>query len=138
MRSIGLFTVLLVVLGCHEAHPPSERVARDFVSAYYVEIDLAKALHYADGLAASKISESLRLTEGVPPGTAARKPRVETKLLRSEHDSLGDRYLFELTIKPDDFPQIIRKTMIRVHGQGAEWKVAQFYDDAVPSPEFLP
>ena len=130
MKPIVFLAVSLLLLPhCQKVPASAEQVARDFVESYYVEINLAQALTYTEGLAADRVNMSLQLTHGQAPDATALKPQVSTKLLTKEADALGDRYLFQLQIRPKNFEPFQRKIMVRVQPVGSGWKVAQFVDE---------
>ncbi len=124
----GIWFVCLLLFGCHAAPSASEQAARNFVDAYYVQINLPQALSFSDGLAANKIQTSVDLTKGVPPQEGDLRPKVSFKMIKKENDDLGERYLFELSIKPKNFSEITRQTVVRVRQTEAGWKVTQFSD----------
>ncbi|MDO8461434.1 MAG: hypothetical protein Q7S98_01095 [Deltaproteobacteria bacterium] len=135
MKRKKLFLGLLAIsfLGCSAAKSPSENVARQFVEAYYLKIDLNAAIKVCDGLALEKIRQEIQLREGQSISPDTRQPKVSYKKVKElvekeAGEALTEVYLFELTITPQDYASLKRISRVKVRQIGEDWKVIQFSD----------
>lgn len=122
-----LFLNILLVLNCSSL-VPSERVAYDFMEAYYVSADLQRAEQLASGLALEKIQSSVQLREGQTIDETTRRPEVSFKKIEGQVNGDEAVYLFLVTISPSDFQPIKKQSRLRIRLQEGVWKVTQFSD----------
>ncbi|MBI2082944.1 MAG: hypothetical protein HYT76_05190 [Deltaproteobacteria bacterium] len=116
-----------MVLNCSSL-VPSERVAYDFMEAYYVSADLQRAEQLASGLALEKIQSSVQLREGQTIDETTRRPEVSFKKIEGQVNGDEAVYLFLVTISPSDFQPIKKQSRLRIRLQEGVWKVTQFSD----------
>jgi hypothetical protein len=117
---------VLAIAGCQQ-QDEAMRVARGFVDAHYVAIDLESAKRFTSGLATKKIDEEQRLLQGVEAGETAEKPRVNYKILERRPEG-DDRvsFVFAGEARIPDSEVFTRKWLVTVRRENAAWKVSNF------------
>jgi hypothetical protein len=124
-----LFLSLFSIAACGKPTPPSEAVAKRFMDAYYVQINLPEAAKDCSGLALERVNSSIQLTQGVKPDSGNNKPKISYKLIEGKSDADEASYFFELKISPDGISPITQRTRLTVRKMEAgDWKVTQFFD----------
>jgi len=104
-------------------------VARRFVDAYYVRMDLRAAHNFCTGLAAHKVAEELRLTQGQAIDASTRQPRIRYKLREQRESGEGQvNFLFEGSIEVEDAGTDKRTWLVAMRRAGDSWKVSNFVE----------
>ncbi|HCU24050.1 MAG TPA: hypothetical protein DF383_03455 [Deltaproteobacteria bacterium] len=107
------------------AGPESEKIAKQFMDAYYVKIDLEAAKKVSSGLAAEKLEKQLVLIQGLPPDQGKDLPKVNFHLSSTgDATSTEASYIFEVDPHVQDVGK--RKVFVKLRQEGGEWKVSQF------------
>jgi hypothetical protein len=128
------FACLIVVMGffffvsCGTPKNPVERIGWDFMDAYYVNMDLSKALALADGVAADKIRQSEQFREGFSPDASAHRPRIDFEMTDSQILSEEATLLYDLSIHPEKSDPRKQRTRLKLRLKNNAWKVTQFSD----------
>lgn len=126
MKSLALILLIVFCVTCASAKDQSElKLARDFVDAYYVFADQAKALQLSTGQAAHLLNEELNLLKTV--GSKEDAYRSRTVLFALKKQSILAQqalFLFELTIKIPNFQD--RKELVMVSVDRKANKVKDF------------
>ena len=73
--------VLVLMTACRSDHTTARGTVESFLDAHYVAIDLERSKGMTSGLARHKVSEEIRLTEGVEIDDTTRKPIIRYELL---------------------------------------------------------
>jgi hypothetical protein len=116
-------------LGACNKGPEPEKVAKAFIEAYYVKIDLKGAKELSQGLAADKIANQMSLIEGVAPDTGANIPTVDTHLASTGEVTAEEAtYIFE--VKPQVQDVGARKVFVKLRQENGQWKVSQFTEES--------
>jgi hypothetical protein len=119
--------VLLLVTACGPDHTTPRGAAESFLDAHYVAIDLERSKDMTAGLARHKVSEEIRLTEGVEIDDATRKPIIRYELL--EERPSGDdaaQYLYQASISPEDVETFHRRWLLTVRREPDGWRVTNY------------
>jgi hypothetical protein len=127
-----LFFSLICLLGLSQCSKSTAKTkANDFLQAYYVEVNLQKALDLCHGLATFKIKQELDLGGGIAQSADMRQRKFTFKLLNTQKEG-SDRIHF--TYKYDiDFPQKpkmqgkIRLSLAQFEKKPF-WKIVNFVD----------
>lgn len=124
--SIAALFGLLATLGCHADPSTPQGRAELFIDAYYVEINLPRALEQTTGVARSKVEQNIELTKGQVVDESTPRPRVHYRFAEEHPD--GDTtvnyvYLADITADGDTSQ---RKFMLTVRRQDDGWKVTNF------------
>jgi hypothetical protein len=136
MRGRILTPVILVVaiIGCSRSNN-AEWVGDQFVQAYYVQIDQARALEFTTGLARERLQQELQqVTQLRRSGDFERaRPQVSYTLARTQPEGRQVLLIYDLTITPPQVAPILKKILIITERLGEEWKVINFTEtDARP------
>lgn len=115
-------------LGACSKAPEPEKIAKAFINAYYVQIDLKGAKAFTQGLASDKIDHQIGLMDGAAPDHGADIPKVDVHLA-STGDSSADEatYIFEVRPQVQDIGG--RKVFVKVRQDNGVWKVSQFTEE---------
>ena len=127
-RDFLLGLMVPLTIGACAAKSESQDVARKFIDAYYVRINLADARTFAVDLASEKIQHQIELTSGLPPPASANAPQVEYRLVSEEPSPGSAAYVFE--VKPQVSDVGARKVFVKLREEGGQWKVTQFSEAA--------
>lgn len=126
-KFLASLVVPFAVVSCTQTSE-SEKIARDFIQSYYVQMDLNHVLPYTEGLARDRIKSQIDLLGGQMPGAAAQIPTVDYKLLsQSSEGSEAMSYIFLITPKVSDIGK--RKVYVKLRQDGKNWKVSQYTED---------
>jgi hypothetical protein len=101
-------------------------VVEEFLDHHYVRIDLPKAKALTVSVAAHKVNEEIRLTEGQKIDASTQKPRVHYTLLEKKEGPERVSFLYEGTIQSDDGTSFTRKWLINARKEGNQWRVSNF------------
>lgn len=118
------------------AKPPvSQRVAAQFMDAYYVQIDLKAADQLSSGLAKDRLDQQIKLLDGTStgtsPGAGANAPTVTYRLVSQESPAAGEfNYIFEVDPHVQDIGK--RKVFVKVREEGGKFSVSQFTEQDQP------
>lgn len=117
---------LVGTVGCHADPSTPQGRAELFLDAYYVEINLPRALEQTAGIARAKVEQSIELTKGQVLDESTQRPRVHYRFAEEHPD--GDAtvnyvYLADITADGDTSQ---RKFMLTVRRQDDDWKVTNF------------
>jgi hypothetical protein len=110
-------------------------VSDQFVQAYYVQIDQARALEFAAGLAHERLQQELRQVAQLRHGGELERarPQVSYTLARTQPEGRQVLLIYDLTITPPQVAPILKKILIITERLGEEWKVINFTEtDARP------
>lgn len=126
--------VLLVTWACGASEGTARGVAKRFLDAHYVRIDLPAAREYTAGLAREKIDEETRLTAGQVVDSTTRVPRVHYSLA-DERVRGADAVSFEYdgTVHPEDAAPLYRTLQLKVRRSAQGWKVTNYHEVEVAS-----
>jgi hypothetical protein len=105
------------------------------MQSYYVQIDQAQALEYANGLARERLHEELQRVASLRRGSSLEhaRPRVSYSLARTQAEDRQVLLVYDLTITPPQVKPIPKKVLIIMEQIGAHWKVINFTEtDANP------
>ena len=116
-------------LGACAKSSETEKVARAFVDAYYVQINLKAAKDLSQGLAAEKIANQIGLIEGQPPDQGADIPKVDVRLV-STGEVTADEATYIYEVKPQVQDVGARKVFVKLRKEGGQWKVSQFTEES--------
>jgi hypothetical protein len=125
-----LLICLIFIASCSQMDP-SEKVARDFMDAYYTLTNLQRAAELSDGLALVKITESLALTQDQTVDVATKKPEIRYELIKGDWMEDTGSYFFSVEITPPEFKKIFKRVRIRVRKREVGWRVTQFSEVGV-------
>jgi hypothetical protein len=110
-------------------------VGDQFVQAYYVQIDQARAMEYTTGLARERLREELQLVTQLRRGSSLEqaRPKVSYSLARTQPEGRQVLLVYDLTITPPQVTPILKKILIITEQLGDHWKVINFTEtDAQP------
>jgi len=131
-RTILMAAVLtMLAAACGPDHTTARGTAESFLDAHYVAIDLERSKDMTAGLARHKVSEEIRLTEGVEIDDTTRKPIIRYELV--EERPSGDdaaQYLFEASISPEDVETFERRWLLTVRREPDGWRVTNYEEIA--------
>ncbi len=127
-RRFLLSLIVPFTLGACADPSQSEKVAKAFIDAYYVRIDLHSAKELSQGLAKEKIDGQLALTQGQAPDQGANIPKVDAHLVSSGEASANEAsYIFE--VKPQVQDVGARKVFVKLRQENGQWKISQFTEE---------
>ena len=127
-RRFLLSLIIPFTIGACTKPPASEEVAKAFIEAYYVKIDLKAAKELSQGLASEKIAQQMALTDGVAPDKGANVPKVDAHLASSgEITAQEATYIFE--VKPEVPDVGARKVFVKLRQENSQWRVSQFTEE---------
>ena len=111
---------------------PSQKVADQFMEAYYVRVSVKDASSYADGLAKEKLKGQLELLAGDGgPEPAKDIPRVTLNLIDKKNPSATEAiYVYEVRTHVQDVGK--RMVFVKMRLEGGKWLVTQFTEDDAP------
>jgi hypothetical protein len=133
-RILTPFILAVAIIGCSRGNS-AEWVGGQFVQAYYVQIDQARALEFTTGLARERLQQELRqVTSLRRSGDLERaRPQVSYALARTQPEGRQVLLIYDLTITPPQVAPILKKILIITERLGEEWKVINFTEtDASP------
>ncbi|GEM_PF-1762546 len=124
---------------CGPAAGTPEAAARDFLDAHYLLADLQAASLLTTGLAASKVGEEIRLTEGLERGTDTRMPRINYRLDRqlagpasdSASDAQAVMMVYRLTVSPVGAEPFDKQVLLRLVKSEGKWLVSNYTESDV-------
>ena len=125
-NSIAIACMLFFTVACSRDSSPAQTIVESFLDAHYVTIDLVKSKEFTVGLAASKIDNQIRLTQGQSIDASTRMPRVHYKLLNKKENDKRASFVYEGTIQTDDGESFTRKWLISARTDGNQWRVSNF------------
>jgi len=120
-----------MVAACGPDRGTARGTAESFLDAHYVAIDLERSRDMTAGLARHKVSEEIRLTEGVEIDDTTRQPLIRYELL--EERPSGDdaaQYLYEASISPEDAETFERRWLLTVRREPDGWRVTNYEEIA--------
>ena len=133
-RILAPVILAIAIIGCSRSNS-AEWVGGQFVQAYYVQIDQARALAFTSGLARERLQQELRqVTQLRRSGDLERaRPQVSYTLTRTQPEGRQVLLIYDLTITPSQVAPILKKILIITERLGEEWKVINFTEtDARP------
>jgi hypothetical protein len=110
-------------------------VADQFMQAYYVQIDQARALEYTTGLAHERLRQELQQVAPLRRGSSLEqaRPKVSYTLARTQPEGRQVMLVYDLTITPSQVKPMLKKILIITEQLGEQWKVINFAEaDAAP------
>ena len=126
---IGTLVGTLVGLaGCHADPSTSRGRAELFLDAYYVEIDLPRALEHTAGVAHAKVEQSIELTRNNAIDETTERPTVHYRFDAEHPDgaaAVNYVYLADLTAAGESSQ---RKIVLTVRQQDGDWRVTNFQE----------
>ena len=132
VKLLFLMSLLVGFVSCNFSQGPAEKVAKEFIEAYYVKADFAKASSLADGLALAKLVEGIQLREGQAIDSSSHQPKVSTQLIHADSNdasSEGSHFLFKIKIQPPQVSPFLKKARLTLRERGDKgWRVTQFQD----------
>lgn len=133
-RILAPVILAIAIIGCSRSNS-AEWVGGQFVQAYYVQIDQARALAFTSGLARERLQQELRqVTQLRRSGDLERaRPQVSYTLTRTQPEGRQVLLIYDLTITPSQVAPILKKILIITERLGEEWKGINFTEtDARP------
>lgn len=111
---------------------PSQKVADQFMEAYYVRLSVKDAVPFTEGLAKEKLKGQLELMTGDGgPATSQNKPRVTYSLTDQQHPSADvATYFYKVSTHMEDVGK--RTVFIKLRREGNNWIITQFSEDDAP------
>jgi len=135
---------------CGPAAGTPEAAARDFLDAHYLLADLQSSSLLTTGLAASKVGEEIRLTEGLERGADTRMPRINYRLDRqlagsagavagdvpgvggeSASDAQAVMMVYRLTVSPVGAEPFDKQVLLRLVKSEGKWLVSNYAESDV-------
>ena len=141
----GLALPLLLaaaLVACGPAPGTPEATARDFLDAHYVIADLQATSLLTTGLAASKLAEEIRLTDGLERGADTMMPRINYRLERrlEEGGGAGEAggdvavMVYRLTVSPAGTESFDKEVLLRLVRRDGKWLVSNYGESDVADP----
>ncbi|MCK6550748.1 hypothetical protein L6R52_33230 [Myxococcota bacterium] len=118
---------VLFVQACRGGDDP-DRLARDFVDAYYVEYDLGRAMTYSEGTARLRLEEEKRLVDEARTKVAVAQSRTRTYYKDPARRDVGPglvHFSFALEIRHGS-NELEREAVVMVGKRDAGWRVLSF------------
>ena len=111
---------------------PAQKVADQFMEAYYVRVSVKEASGFAEGLAMEKLKGQLELLAGDGgPEPAKDIPRVTLSLIDKKNPSADEAtYVYEVRTHVQDVGK--RMVFVKLRQEGGKWLVTQFTEDDAP------
>jgi len=110
----------------------AQKVADQFIEAYYVQLSVKDALPMTEGLAKEKLEGQLKLMVGDGgPDPSADKPRVTYSLVKHESPS-ADAAVFVYSVKTHMEDLGGRTVFVKLRHDGNQWIITQFTEDDSP------
>jgi hypothetical protein len=136
MRSpiVASLCIAIAILGCSR-RDSAQGVADQFMQAYYVQIDQARALEFSHGLARERLRQELQQVAPLRRGNSIEqaRPQASYTLARTQPDGQQVLFVYDLTITPSQVKPILKKVLIIAEPLGEQWKVINFTEtDATP------
>jgi len=136
MRSliVASLCIAIAIMGCSRSNN-AQRVADQFMQAYYVQIDQARALEFSHGLAHERLRQELQQVAPLRRGSSIEqaRPQASYTLARTQPDGQHVLFVYDLTITPSQAKPILKKVLIIAEPLGEQWKVINFTEtDATP------
>lgn len=119
--------VVLFVQACRGGDDP-DRLARDFVDAYYLEYDLDRAMTYSEGTARLRLEEEKRLVDEARTKVAIAQSRTRTYYAEPSRRDVGEglvHYSFGLEIRQGT-TELKRDAVVMIAKRDAGWRVLSF------------
>ena len=142
----GVFLVLFLVgislQYCSKTSPLEQR-AHQFLLAYYINVDLERALAMSIGLSARKIKKEIQLGGGQATPEQLKQRKISfTKT--NPHLSSNDKspnnptdrrelfYQLEIKAGQEEFKRLVRLTLVSVALENqSEWKISNFVEQEI-------
>ena len=118
---------LLLLASCGGSNTP-EGVARAFMEAYYIRVDLGAAKALAAGLASRKLEEQVTLTRSQAVGGATEEREVAFTLVARQEEGDQHRFMYEVRIRLKGAGEFTRRSVVSVGQVGGAWRVTNFQD----------
>ena len=131
---LGALCVAIVIAGCSRSNS-AQRAADQFMQAYYVQVDQARALEFSTGLAHERLRQELQQVAPLRRGSSLEqaRPKVSYTLARTQPEGRQVLLVYDLTITPPQVKPILKKILIITEQLGEQWKVINFAEtDATP------
>ena len=128
MKRAGAVAILLLA-SCGAPTTP-EGVARRFMDAYYIRVDLGAAKGLAGGLASRKLEEEVSLTRGQTVGPATEGREVTYTLVGRQAEGDHHQFMYEVRIRLKGAGGFTRRSVISVGQVGGAWRVTNFLESA--------
>jgi hypothetical protein len=131
---LGALCIAIVIAGCSRSNS-AQRVADQFMQAYYVQVDQAQALEFSTGLAHERLRQELQQVAPLRRGSSLEqaRPKVSYTLARTQPEGRQVLLVYDLTITPPQVKPILKKILIITEQLGEQWKVINFAEtDATP------
>jgi hypothetical protein len=131
---LGALCIAIVIVGCSRSNS-AQRVADQFMQAYYVQVDQAQALEFSTGLAYERLRQELQQVAPLRRGSSLEqaRPKVSYTLARTQPEGRQVLLVYDLTITPPQVKPILKKILIITEQLGEQWKVINFAEtDATP------
>ncbi|MBM4269577.1 MAG: hypothetical protein FJ144_23735 [Deltaproteobacteria bacterium] len=128
LAALSLVAILASVGGGCTSGDPARTGAERFLDRYYVEIDLPAAREESVGVARAKIDHEMELLRGIAAPESGAKPTVHYRFVKQHDGATVQRqgFVYELTISLTGGPQILRRALVTVQQEGADWRTANF------------
>ncbi len=121
---VGIF---LVTACSTQPVDESVKVGDAFVTAYYVETNLATSKQYCVAVACEKLKQEEKLREGQSIDAATKRPKIAKKLLKQLDAGVdAKRLIYQLTVHADGLEPFTREAYVKVRKAEGQWKVSQF------------
>ena len=133
-RILTPLILAVAIMGCSPSNS-AEGVGGQFLQAYYVQIDQARALEFTTGLARERMQEELRQVTQLRRSSSLEhaRPQVSYTLARTQREGRQVLLIYDLTVTPPQVAPILKKILIITEQLGEEWKVINFTEtDARP------
>jgi hypothetical protein len=129
-RVLALGLAILFGAGCGPDPSTARGTAEAFLDAYYVTINLKKALPYTAGLAREKVQQSIDLTSGQPIDGSTNTPNVHYELIEERPQGEGTvSFAYLGTIRSDGGDATNRRWLLTVRRDGDAWRVMNFQEE---------
>jgi hypothetical protein len=133
-RILASLCIAFAIVGCSRSDS-AQAVADQFMQAYYVQIDQARALEFSHGLARERLRQELQQVAPLRRGNSIEqaRPQASYTLARTQPDGQQVLFVYDLTITPSQVKPILKKVLIIAEPLGEQWKVINFTEtDATP------
>ena len=121
-------TVPFAMTACTHA-TESEKIAKQFIDAYYVRMSLPEAAKISEGLAGEKIAAQIQLLDGQSIQNRANVPTVDFYLVKNEASQSKDEAAYVFEVKPKVMDVGPRQVYVKMRLEGETWKVSQFKEE---------
>ena len=133
-RILATLCIAMAILGCSRSNS-AQGVADQFMQAYYVQIDQARALEFSQSLARERLQQELQQVAPLRRGSSLEqaRPQASYTLARTQPEGQQVLFIYDLTITPPQVKPILKKVLIITEPFGGQWKVINFTEtDATP------